>query len=1389
MPGLIHPIFKEIKGSKTELRQIDFLEDRIKGIEGVDAADQSRSADPVAKLTPAEYRVQQLLELRQRELDIINEQENESLRNARSLRDAGIIGQRNWIPIGPAGVKEGQAYQNPVVSGRAKAIAVAPDGKRVYLATANGGAWFSPDSGHSWKPLMNGLNYFDRPGSSPFPIIRPVVTSDNENITSLSCGAIALVPGTNQANDTLYVGTGEGDGRTDAYVGIGALYSKNGGHSWQNELSDVPLYGSGFYGIVYDPAHPENPVGATSIGIFRREPHLDGFRWNRKPSVPVDRRISGLAFAKAADGTTAYFAAVWGGGIYSSVDGIIWNSLGTSFPTNRIGRIAISAKPDDPKIVYAQIAYSWLPAGVVASETDPEYGLLHGIYRLDLNIDNIWRKVEGVTQNVFGSDVTKQGQGDYDNAIIVSPDNPNLIYLGGSTVSFNGSWVAALFRLHIQVQTDGTPYITQMPSTIGTNVHADVHGFAFSPGEPQKLWVACDGGLFFTDRAKWGTGQIFKSCNLGLQTLTMNYLGGHPTEDEVLFCGAQDNGGLRYTGEDVWLHSTPGDGGTFLVNWLDPKRAIINYNNNVFNRVLNGGNRNDVGDYDFRQSRVPVNVNSNAALHELFLFYSPVTQVSPPPNIDPTNAAHVRQSNILAFGTQRPWISIDFGRNWFPLVSRLPGNDASFTSDIIPTGGSIITALAFMDSTRLLVGLNNGGILRYTDNSINNDWSVINLPVENLGALPGGPPTGKAITDFAMRPGHPNEFFICIGGIIGGANGRKHVWHFDGGSWHEKDSTDPARRLPDLHCNAIVATEPDRIFVGTDVGVWVSSLVGTDFFWDPFSFGLPETAIMDLQLSQRNLSSGLQVSLLRASTYGRGVYEYQLSPAPPPPAPGTSIDIELYLRDHYLDKGRFATLLNFPSPQNYNVNITSTDSPDIKLSRPDARGIYQYMRGYNLTPGEFYLDLRDDFLNVPVPSSGKAITRVYIQVHNRSSFPAERVQVMLLSKPFSGTALPELPSGYDDAVRGGKWIDSDGWKTVGIQLASGACATHPSIVSFDLSSEILPAHQNIASDGTDYLLVAILNHPHDAYATSIRTLNPSTGGNLLLSEEKKIAVKRIKLRRSNPIPENIPSYVPLNGFVLLPASATDVGSPFDTLLADSFRKNDSLIHSVFASGLAAPAGSRGNVANPPTPHAADLVFADQLNIGTEVILREGTPLIWRARQKITLSAKINGKGKGAPRDSDGDFGGSGGGSPSQSGKRCVLPLSSPAIEMAAASVNNPGANLDAAWASRAWLSLQYSKGAGAGGHSGANLGGPGGGIVVLCAPVIEFAAGGQIDVSGDQGPANAGGGGGGLILLIAGEIVGLQADGATPNIFLAGGGSAGNGKSGGNGLLVQKLIT
>ena len=76
--------------------------------------------------------------------------------------------------------------------------------------------------------------------------------------------------------------------------------------------------------------------------------------------------------------------------------------------------------------------------------------------------------------------------------------------------------------------------------------------------------------------------------------------------------------------------------------------------------------------------------------------------------------------------------------------------------------------------------------------------------------------------------------------------------------------------LLDVEHNALAVdrTAPNNVYVGADIGVWHSNNGGID--WQPLENGLPDAPVFDLQIhpTQR---------LLRAATYGRGVYEIPLS--------------------------------------------------------------------------------------------------------------------------------------------------------------------------------------------------------------------------------------------------------------------------------------------------------------------------------------------------------------------------------------------------------------------------------------------------------------------------------------------------------------------------------
>ncbi|MFN7939270.1 MAG: hypothetical protein U0R19_38450 [Bryobacteraceae bacterium] len=120
---------------------------------------------------------------------------------------APVVGSRNWTPLGPLAIPNGQTYTiaRVNVSGRVTGIAIDPtDTRRIYIGTAQGGVWKTVDAGVNWAPM-----------------------SDNE--ASLAIGAVTLDPNDAQV---VYAGTGEGNFSGDSYYGLGVLKSTNGGATW-----------------------------------------------------------------------------------------------------------------------------------------------------------------------------------------------------------------------------------------------------------------------------------------------------------------------------------------------------------------------------------------------------------------------------------------------------------------------------------------------------------------------------------------------------------------------------------------------------------------------------------------------------------------------------------------------------------------------------------------------------------------------------------------------------------------------------------------------------------------------------------------------------------------------------------------------------------------------------------------------------------------------------------------------------------------------------------------------------------------------------------------------------------------------------------------------------
>jgi hypothetical protein len=319
----------------------------------------------------------------------------------------------NWTPLGPSAVAHGQASTYPVVSGRITAIAVGPNGGRVYAGAANGGLWFSGDGGLTWIPLDD---YATSPSHSTG------LQSD-----SLSVGALAVLFGPTAAADQVFVGTGEPIS-PDGYWGIGIKYSNNGGATWTLEATN--LAGQDIYRIVIDPDDPTVVFAATTNGIYKRPTSSPYTPWQQITDAHFTSSsgyVSDLIIVGSGAAKTYYAAFHWDT-IYSSTNqGGSWNPV-NGFSPPRVGRIVLAAGENDPSVVYALAQIQSVPAVAATATTPatpfvPSFGQL---FRLDSQTSGSFQQVAGVPNALFLG-----GQGWYDIVLAADPGDANTIYMAG----------------------------------------------------------------------------------------------------------------------------------------------------------------------------------------------------------------------------------------------------------------------------------------------------------------------------------------------------------------------------------------------------------------------------------------------------------------------------------------------------------------------------------------------------------------------------------------------------------------------------------------------------------------------------------------------------------------------------------------------------------------------------------------------------------------------------------------------------------------------------------------------------------------------------------------------------------------------------------------------
>ena len=671
---------------------------------------------------------------------------------------------------------------------------------------------------------------FSDSGYGDWKELGPVFMPNNGTGQPNGLGRVNCVAFHPVQTNTIYIGAPSG----------GFWRTTDGGTTWETTTDQLPTLGVS--SIAVNAVNPHiiligtgdrDAADAPGIGVMKSTD--GGSSWALSNTGMGNMTVGRMLFHP---NDTAIVLAATSGGIYRSTDGgSSW--IKTSSNTKHYKDLAF--KPADPDIVYAteegnfyrsvDNGQSWtqITTGLSSNITRMVIGVspANPDYVYCLGVDD--RVFEGLYRST-NSGLTFTQRSNTPNIMDYSTDGSGT---GGQgwydlCIAVDPANAEIIYSGGVNIfksVNGGTSWALTAHWTGGGGapaVHADHHELIFSP-HSGRLYNGNDGGLYYTANG----GFSWKEVSSGLAIAQVYKLGQSTLSPRLSINGYQDNGTAIYNGG--WSTEIGGDGMECIVdpsdtNYLygalyygDVRRSSNNGQN--FNRIAKDGSNGITEDGAWITPYILDIVDPGT----MYIGYKNIWKSD---NIKASSASSV---------------------SWTQLSNNLLGSNSN-TIRVLEQSPADPDILYFsrVDSR-----------LFRCDNLQSPSPSFTNLT---------GLPTPTWPVDIEAHPTDPAQVWVVQ------SNGVFHSSN-KGGSW-----TDVTGSLPNVSVNCIVFDETSNgdLYVGTDLGVYYKGTTMSD--WVPFNNGLP----FSVEVTELEIYYDVQrsKSRLKASTYGRGLWESELYLSP-----------------------------------------------------------------------------------------------------------------------------------------------------------------------------------------------------------------------------------------------------------------------------------------------------------------------------------------------------------------------------------------------------------------------------------------------------------------------------------------------------------------------------